>query len=114
MARHIAAATCCVFPSHAEALPMSWLEAMACGKAVLGYDVGWGPEVIEHGVSGLLSPENDIGALAAAMARLLDDAELRARLGEGGRRRVEEKFSLDRLVAETLAWYEDVIERGQS
>lgn len=109
MAAHIRAATCCVFPSHAEALPMAWLEAMACGKAILGYDVGWGPEVIEHEVSGLLTPENDIGQLASGMGRLLEDAALRERVGLGARRRVEEKFSLDGLVESTLGWYREVL-----
>lgn len=108
MALHIRAASCCVFPSHAEALPMSWLEAMACGKAVLGYDTGWGPEVIEDGASGLLTPENDIELLASSMIRLLDDASLRARLGKGARQRVEQKFSLAGLAEASIAWYREI------
>src|SRR5207237_365542 len=45
---HVRRATACVFPSYAEALPLSWLEAMACAKPIIAYDIGWAPEIVEH------------------------------------------------------------------
>lgn len=59
----------------------------------------------------MLVPPRDSGALAQAIERLLDDAELRSRLGEGGRRRVEERYSWAAVAAKTAAHYETVLQR---
>jgi len=75
------------------------VEAMACGVPVIGSDSGEIPRVI--GDAGLIVPEGDVVALRSALLRLYEDAELRARLGEEGRRRVLERFSNDRVAALT-------------
>jgi glycosyltransferase involved in cell wall biosynthesis len=70
-----------VLPTHQEALGQSFIEAMAVGLPVIGTRVDGVPELIDDGVNGLLVPAHDIDALRSALARLIDDAPLRERLG---------------------------------
>jgi len=79
------------------------IEAMASGVACVGSDSGEIPHVI--GDAGLVFPEDDARALAGALARLGRDAGLRRALGEAGRARAIERFSMARVVAETAAVY---------
>jgi glycosyltransferase involved in cell wall biosynthesis len=74
------------------------LEAMAMGKPVVAARIGGLQDIVAHEDTGLLVEPGDVHALAAALARLLDDAPLRARLGAAGRRRVVERFSADVVV----------------
>ena len=90
-----------VLPSHAEGLAMAVLEGLSHGLAVVATPVGAHSEVIEPEVSGLLVPPGDVAALAGALARLIDDAGLRRRLGEGARLHFLEKFDV-RAYAERL------------
>ena len=89
-----------------EGLGSAILEAMTSRRPVVATRAGGIPEVIVDGESGLLVPPHDDDALAAAILRVLRDRELAARLADGGRRRVEAEFSVERLVAGTLAVYE--------
>lgn len=98
-------AAVCVFPSYAEAQPLSWLEAMACGRPLVGYDLGWAREIVRPGVDGLLVPPGDTRALADAVLGLLADPERAARLGAAARQRVESRFEVGRVAGECLAWY---------
>jgi glycosyltransferase involved in cell wall biosynthesis len=91
-----AAAVCLV--SSSEGMPRILMEAMATGVAVIASDVPGTDELVVDGGSGLLVPAYDPPALAAAIARLLDDADLRARLGAAGRRRMEERFSFQAMM----------------
>ena len=81
--------------SHAEPFGLSVLEAQASGVAVVGTDAGGIPDFVEDGVTGLLVPPDDPGALAGALARLVGDPSLRHRLAEAGRRQAVEQFALD-------------------
>jgi glycosyltransferase involved in cell wall biosynthesis len=76
-----------LLPSHFEGLPNALLEAMAFGLPVIATSVGGIPEVIEHGVSGLLVPPESPDVLAAAIMQLAGDSDLRLRLGAAARRR---------------------------
>ncbi|HUS17422.1 MAG TPA: glycosyltransferase [Chloroflexia bacterium] len=75
-----------------DGLPTVLLEAMALGTPVVGTPVTGIPEVVRDGVTGLLVPEHDPPALAAALRRLLDDAALRTQLAGRARRLVETEF----------------------
>ena len=77
-----------------EGVPTSVLEAMACGLPVVATDVGAVREVVEDGVTGFVVPPLDAGAIARATLRLLDDASLRARLGEEARRRAVARYDV--------------------
>jgi glycosyltransferase involved in cell wall biosynthesis len=104
--RLIGQASVVVLPSHREGLPMVLLEAMAHGRAVVATPTGGIPSLVEDGATGLLVPRGDSRALRAAIARLLEDPELRRKLGAAARVRVQEVASWDRVVEETLAAYE--------
>jgi L-malate glycosyltransferase len=94
-----------VMPSITEGLGTSILDAMACRKAVVASAVGGIPEVVEDGRTGLLVPPRDASALGTAIVRLLRDPSLAGRLAEGGRARVEQRFTADRMVQDTLDVY---------
>lgn len=96
------------YPSHMEAMPLAWLEGMALGKAVLASRTGPGPEVIEHGVHGLLCDPYDPSSIAAGLIELLEDEQLRSRLGAAARRRVERHFSLETLLERNIAYYRSI------
>jgi glycosyltransferase involved in cell wall biosynthesis len=94
-----------VMSSITEGLGSAVLEAMACRKAVVATRAGGIPEAVEDGATGLLVPPHDEAALAAAIVRLLRDPALAAELASAGRRRVEDQFSVERMVAGTVAVY---------
>ena len=82
-----------------DGLPTVILEAMACGVPVVASSVTGIPEAVEHGLCGRLVPPGDPRSLADALADLLADAPLRARMGRAGRERAEALFDLKRNVA---------------
>jgi colanic acid/amylovoran biosynthesis glycosyltransferase len=82
-----------------EGLPTVLLEAMALGTPCVGTDVTGIPEVLLDGRTGLAVAQRDPAGLAAALARLLDDAELRVRLAGAARRRIEARFDADETSA---------------
>ena len=96
-----------VYITHREGLGSGALAAMAAGVPVVASRVGGLVEIIEDGESGVLT-ENDPVAIAGAMKRLVEDDELRRRLGSRARRRVSEKFSVEAMVRGTLDVYHRV------
>ena len=95
-----------VMSSLTEGLGTSILDAMACGKPVIGTATGGIPEAVTDGETGILVPPHDDGALAQAIVRLLKDQPLRAILGASGRQRAVEYFGVERMVRETIGVYE--------
>jgi rhamnosyl/mannosyltransferase len=92
--------------SSGEAFGMVQLEAMAAGTPVISCNLPTGvPYVNKHGVTGLIVPPGDVGALAAAMQSLADDPAQAARLGAGGQARVAQEFHLDRVLDEWVDLY---------
>jgi glycosyltransferase involved in cell wall biosynthesis len=94
----LGAADVFALPSRNEGLPLSVLEAMAEGLPVVATPVGGVPELVRDGTDGLLVPVEDDAALATAIARLADDAGLRAAMGAAGRDRARGEFSFDRMT----------------
>jgi glycosyltransferase involved in cell wall biosynthesis len=105
MARYYRAADMYVHPARAENLPLTVIEAMACGAPVVATSVGGVPELVVEGETGLLTPLDDATALAEAIRILADDPQRRAAFSAAGAARARERFSLEGQVDATLAWY---------
>ncbi len=105
----LARAEVVVLPSHMEAMPMAWLEAMACGAALVAGRPGPGPEAVEDGVSGLLCDPHDPASIAQATIALLTDPARRRALGAAARTRAVERFSTDVVLAQNLATYDRLL-----
>lgn len=104
----LAEADLLLLPSRQEGLPVAILEAMAAGVAVIATPVGAIPDAIIDGETGLLVPPGDVPALARAIATLLDDPALRARLAANARARFAERFSIDRTADAVASLYREL------
>ncbi|HET8761733.1 MAG TPA: glycosyltransferase, partial [Nitrospiria bacterium] len=96
-------------PSYGEGVPKTLIEAAACGRPIVTTDVPGCREIVRHGDNGLLVPVRDSAALAEAIRTLVEDRDLRIRMGERGRTIATEEFSVERVVRETLAVYRDLL-----
>jgi glycosyltransferase involved in cell wall biosynthesis len=97
-------------PSHREGYGVVAREAMAYGRPVVASAVGGLADAVEDGVTGLLVPPRDAGALRVAVERLLEDPELRDRLGRAGREKALRDLSWKASTEATIAAYEDALE----
>lgn len=88
-------ASVCLLPSYYEGMPISLLEAMSYGLAVVASNVGGIPSVIEDGVNGLLINPGDIEAIAGCVNMLLDNHELKKQLGEQARITIKNDYNLE-------------------
>lgn len=102
---YINQARVCIFPSFAEALPVSWIEAMAMEKAIVASNIGWAPELIDHGKEGVLVHPNDHLEFAAAINQLLSDTTENFNLGKAARAKVLSKFSNTQIVLKHNLFY---------
>ena len=98
-----------VFPSSFEGLGTAILDAMALGKPVVATRVGGIPEAVQDGITGLLVPPRDPQAFAEAIRYLLRHPEQAKALGEAGRKRVEQYFTMERMACQTLQAYERIL-----
>jgi glycosyltransferase involved in cell wall biosynthesis len=103
-----------VFPSSLEGLGTAMLDAMALRKPVVATRAGGIPEVVQDGVTGLLVPPQDPGALARAVRYLLQHPAQGRALGEAGRRRVEQHFTAEQMASRTLHVYQRVLDDTQT
>ncbi len=102
------AAAVSVIPSLEEGFGIPAAEAMGCEVAVVASDAGGLPEVVEHGVTGLVVPRGDSGALAKAIGSLLDDPDRRRSMGQAGRARALRLFDWDRSAEQFEQLYREV------
>ena len=89
-----------------EAFGIVQLEAMACGKPVINTSLETGvPLVSENGVTGITVPPKDSDALASSIQFLLEHEAIRKTYGEAGRRRVQERFTVEKMTENLLGLY---------
>lgn len=104
----ISRAGCCVMPSYMETFGSAWAEAMACGKPVIGSLRGPGPEIIQHGKTGLLVDPESPEDIASKIELILNDTDLANRLGVQARRFACKRFNVTTVVdsyEELLGYY---------
>ena len=101
-----------VLPSRREGLPLSLLEAAACGRAIVATDVPGCSEIARPGVNALLVPADDAAALAEAIATLAHDPRLRQRFAAAGRSMVEREFSSAEIGRQIVAVYDRLLGRA--
>ncbi|MCB2156972.1 glycosyltransferase [bacterium] len=99
-------------PSRYEGTPNTLMEAMATGLPCIASEVGGVPEVLRDEQDGILIPPEDEGALAAAMKQLMADETRRKELGSSARKRIEEAFSMEALVARHDWLYKELLKGG--
>jgi len=110
LARYYSTAEIAVVPSLHEGFGFPAAEAMSCGLPVISSSAGALPEVVgRDGETGILVPPADSEALVAAIKQLLDNEELRKKMGQAGRKRVETKFSWKEAVVKTVKVYEELL-----
>lgn len=107
--RRLDACDALVLPSHNEGLPMVILEAMAHGRPVIATDVGSVVDAVQHDRTGLVVPPRDRNALAAALRRLIGDADLRRSFGSAARGLYEQQFTIDRLSGGLARVFDEVL-----
>jgi glycosyltransferase involved in cell wall biosynthesis len=102
-------------PSLYEGFSLPAVEAMACAVPIVATTGGALPEVVgRDGETGLLVPPADPSALAAALGRVLDDPELRERIGAAGRQRVLERFTWRRTAEGTMEHYRALLDEHET
>lgn len=113
LADYFRACAVSVIPSLEEGFGIPAAEAMGCEVPVVASDAGGLPEVVEHGVTGLVVPKGDVPALTAAIDKLLSDPALRESMGKAGRVRALARFDWARSAEKFVALYEQQIARGE-
>jgi glycosyltransferase involved in cell wall biosynthesis len=98
-----------VLPSANEGTPVSAIEALAAGRPVVATRVGGVPDVVRDGVDGFLVEPGDVIALADRLAQLAADPERAREMGEAGRTRVRERYSVERLVDDVDRLYRELL-----
>ena len=105
---HIAKSSVCVFPTFAEALPVSWLEAMAMQKAIVASNIGWGPEVIHSGKEGVLVHPKSHETYANAILELLEDEALNATFGHNAAQKIKDVFANLLIAEQSVQFYKQI------
>jgi glycosyltransferase involved in cell wall biosynthesis len=107
---HIKTASLCVFPTFAEALPVSWIEAMAMQKPIVASNIGWANEVIADGIEGFLVHPKDHKNYAERILELLANPKRQEDFGRAARKKVVEKFSIKVVAQQSVSFYNKVIQ----
>lgn len=100
-----------VLPSRSEAFSNSLMESMSCGCCSIASDAGGNPELVESGATGMLFSAGNSHALAERLRELIDDAPLRARLGQAASEYIRRNFSIQASADRAAALYTELLER---
>ncbi|MGK4569278.1 glycosyltransferase family 4 protein [Flavobacterium sp. 3HN19-14] len=109
---YIEKAAICVFPSFAEALPVSWIEAMAMRKAIVASNIGWAKELITDGAEGFLANPENHKDFALKIKTLLDNPELMTTFGNSARKKVETEFATQVILKKNIRCYQKITNRN--
>jgi glycosyltransferase involved in cell wall biosynthesis len=107
---HIKAASLCVFPTFAEALPVSWIEAMALQKPIVASNIGWAREIIEDGVEGFLVHPRDHQKYAQRILEVLENQKMQQEFGTAAREKVLLTFSTKIVAQQSILFYQKWME----
>lgn len=102
---HIKMAGICVFPTFAEAFPVSWIEAMALQKPIVASNIGWAKEVIEDGVEGFLVHPKAHKQYAEKILELSGNSEMQESFGLAARKKAALKFSTQIVAQQSMLFY---------
>lgn len=106
---HLEAAEVCVFPSHMEALPLAWLEALGMGKPFIGSKTGPGPEVVKDGETGLLADPFSHEDIAEKIIYMFENPKQAMRMAENAYADVQNRFRIERIGEENLKFYNSLL-----
>lgn len=109
MKNKIASATICVFPTFAEALPVSWLEAMAMEKAIVASNIGWASEIISNHKDGVLINPKEHQLYANEIVNLINSTEKRIELSKHARSTIEQEFNIQKIAQSHIEYYNEII-----
>lgn len=110
--KQIDQASVCLFPTFAEALPVSWLEAMAMGKPVVASNIGWATEIIDDQKNGFLVHPKDHKLFADRITTLLNDENLRKKIGLNARVQIENLFDANKIAKRNTDFYQNIISKN--
>tara|TARA_B100001123_G_scaffold110276_2_gene128292 strand:- start:845 stop:1276 length:432 start_codon:yes stop_codon:yes gene_type:complete len=96
-------------PSYAEGLPKVLIEALSCGRPIVTTNVSGCKETVRDGENGFLVPVKNSRALADAFIKLISNKQLRQRMGNAGRKMAIKEFSIQIVIEQTFAVYQDLL-----
>lgn len=99
----------CLPTTYGEGVPKVLIEAAACARPIVATDVPGCREIVRNGENGLLVPAKDVDLLALALRKLIENSSLRIKMGLRGRAMVEEEFSVEHVVRQTLDLYQELL-----
>lgn len=100
----------CLPSKYREGVPKVLIEAASCGRPIVTTDMPGCREIVQDGENGILVPPDDSQSVADAIIRLLEDAELRNKMGDQGRALVQREFSVEHVVERTVEVYHNVLQ----
>jgi glycosyltransferase involved in cell wall biosynthesis len=105
---YIEKAHVCVFPSHMEAMPIAWLEALSMGKILIAGDIGPGREAIINGVTGVLVNPFKITLLASVIIDVLNNVNSNM-YGKAARKDIISRFNAEHIISKNIQYYNQIL-----
>jgi glycosyltransferase involved in cell wall biosynthesis len=104
----------CLPSKYREGVPKVLIEAASCGRPIVTTDMPGCREIVQDGENGILVTPGHAQAVADAVMQLLEDEELRAKMGDRGRALVQKEFSVERVVEKTVEVYHDILQKKRT